>query len=68
MDSQMQPVSVSLDLLTAWLEHGDTSDGSFASDLHLWANAEWLPPPDADGEPSTIYGLLTEEADDLDAI
>ena len=64
-DAHWQPVSGALDVFTAWLNHGEAADGSIESDLILWCVAEWMPPPDASGDASSIYAILTEpEADD----
>lgn len=55
-----------LDVFTAWLNHGESAEGGFETDLILWCDAEWMAPPDAMGDAGSIYGILTETSADDD--
>ena len=58
-------IDPSLNLFAVWLDHGDSDDGAFDTDLHIWCAAVWPPAADTGDEPSSIYGILTEAADDF---
>ncbi|KAL1522468.1 hypothetical protein AB1Y20_017456 [Prymnesium parvum] len=62
-DASGQLVPGATDVFTAWLNHADATDGSFDSDLHVWCLVDR---PGPDGDHTTIYDILTEEADSLD--
>ena len=61
-------VDESQDVFAAWLTHADAPDGAVEEDLHVWCEAVQPPPADSEGDPSSIYGILSEAPEDLDRL
>jgi hypothetical protein len=60
-DALGKPITdVQADVFAAWLEHGESAEGSFESDLHMWCHAEQR---HGSAEAASIYDLLDSPSD-----